>query len=152
MAESIECSMPQLHLESSGKRFAPLLQRRGETGYSAGTTVQDRRRHQRLLHKSELHGNLSRANYALAKAGVLGLTKTVAKGEALRVRCNAVAFGMVETADDPPSPDADDSAADDDAPPQGLPPDVAAMWKLAENAEDGGAAAAGTRTRLLGLF
>lgn len=48
---------------------------------------------------SGVHGNPGQANYALAKAGVTGLTKTVAKewGPAFGVRCNAVAFGFVET-------------------------------------------------------
>ena len=75
-----------------------------------------------------LHGAVGQANYAAAKAGILGLTKTVAKEWGpLGVRCNAVAFGMVDTRMTQ-SNDGDDSAADDDAPPQGLPPDVAAMW------------------------
>ena len=43
-------------------------------------------------------GNAGQANYSSAKAGVTGLTKTVAKEwGALKVNCNAVAFGFVET-------------------------------------------------------
>jgi 3-oxoacyl-[acyl-carrier protein] reductase len=43
-------------------------------------------------------GNSGQANYSAAKAGVTGLTKTVAKEwGALKVNCNAVAFGFVET-------------------------------------------------------
>lgn len=47
---------------------------------------------------SGLHGNAGQANYATAKMGVIGLTKTVAKewGQ-FNVRCNAVAFGTIET-------------------------------------------------------
>jgi 3-oxoacyl-[acyl-carrier protein] reductase len=43
-------------------------------------------------------GNAGQANYSSAKAGVTGLTKTIAKewGQ-FRVNCNAVAFGFVET-------------------------------------------------------
>ncbi len=43
-------------------------------------------------------GNAGQANYAAAKAGVTGLTKTVAKewGQ-FKVNCNAIAFGFVET-------------------------------------------------------
>jgi 3-oxoacyl-[acyl-carrier protein] reductase len=43
-------------------------------------------------------GNAGQANYSAAKAGVTGLTKTVAKewGQ-FKVNCNAVAFGFVET-------------------------------------------------------
>ncbi|KAI9311491.1 hypothetical protein BX666DRAFT_1995640 [Dichotomocladium elegans] len=47
---------------------------------------------------SGLHGNVGQANYATAKAGVLGLTKTVAKEWGrFGVRCNTVAFGWVDT-------------------------------------------------------
>ena len=45
-----------------------------------------------------LHGNIGQANYAAAKAGVVGLTKTCAKEGALRnIRCNAIAPGMIES-------------------------------------------------------
>jgi 3-oxoacyl-[acyl-carrier protein] reductase len=46
-----------------------------------------------------LHGNAGQANYALAKAGVTGLTKTIAKewGPAFGVRANTVAFGYITT-------------------------------------------------------
>ncbi|KAK3827970.1 MAG: hypothetical protein J3Q66DRAFT_291726 [Benniella sp.] len=47
---------------------------------------------------SGLHGNLGQANYATAKAGIIGLTKTIAKEwGAFGVRCNTVAFGYVDT-------------------------------------------------------
>ncbi|GAA5869568.1 hypothetical protein JCM8547_001523, partial [Rhodosporidiobolus lusitaniae] len=43
---------------------------------------------------SGLHGNVGQASYATAKAGVEGLTKTVAKEWGpFGVRCNTVAFG-----------------------------------------------------------
>jgi len=43
-------------------------------------------------------GNAGQANYAAAKAGVTGLTKTLAKewGQ-FKINCNAIAFGFVET-------------------------------------------------------
>lgn len=43
-------------------------------------------------------GNAGQANYAAAKNGVVGLTKTVAKewGQ-FKINCNAVAFGFVDT-------------------------------------------------------
>jgi 3-oxoacyl-[acyl-carrier protein] reductase len=43
-------------------------------------------------------GNAGQANYSAAKAGVTGLTKTIAKewGQS-KVNCNALAFGFVET-------------------------------------------------------
>ncbi|CAN5393888.1 3-oxoacyl-ACP reductase FabG [soil metagenome] len=43
-------------------------------------------------------GNPGQANYASGKAGVVGLTKTVAKEwGSFKINCNAVAFGFVET-------------------------------------------------------
>ena len=45
-----------------------------------------------------LHGNIGQINYATAKMGIVGLTKTVAKEWGLfGIRCNAVAFGMIDT-------------------------------------------------------
>ncbi len=47
---------------------------------------------------SGMMGNPGQANYSSAKAGLIGLTKTVAKEIASRgVRCNAVAPGFIET-------------------------------------------------------
>ena len=47
---------------------------------------------------SGLHGNVGQANYATAKMGIVGLTKTVAKEWGrFGIRCNAVAFGFMET-------------------------------------------------------
>ncbi|WP_413476081.1 3-oxoacyl-[acyl-carrier-protein] reductase [Latilactobacillus fuchuensis] len=44
------------------------------------------------------HGNAGQANYAASKAGIIGLTKSVAKEGAKRhVRCNAIAPGMIAT-------------------------------------------------------
>ena len=45
-----------------------------------------------------LMGNPGQANYAAAKAGLIGLTKTVAKELASRtITCNAVAPGFIQT-------------------------------------------------------
>lgn len=47
---------------------------------------------------SGTHGNAGQANYATAKAGVVGLTKTIAKEWGMfNVRCNALAFGFIAT-------------------------------------------------------
>lgn len=43
-------------------------------------------------------GNAGQANYAASKAGIIGLTKSVAKELAARgITCNAIAPGFVET-------------------------------------------------------
>jgi 3-oxoacyl-[acyl-carrier protein] reductase len=45
-----------------------------------------------------LRGKFGQANYAAAKAGIVGLTKTVARELAkFNVNCNAVAPGLIET-------------------------------------------------------
>ncbi|KAI8667713.1 hypothetical protein NW754_004794 [Fusarium falciforme] len=48
---------------------------------------------------SGVHGNAGQLNYALAKAGVTGFTKTIAKewGPMFGVRANTVAFGHIST-------------------------------------------------------
>ncbi|KOS21821.1 3-oxoacyl-reductase FabG [Escovopsis weberi] len=48
---------------------------------------------------SGVHGNAGQINYALAKAGITGFTKTIAKewGPRFGVRANAVAFGRIAT-------------------------------------------------------
>lgn len=90
-----------------------------------------------------LHGNVGQVNYSFAKAGVIGMTKTIAKEWGrFGVRSNCVAFGMIDTrltnAFDDGSTHRDDvfpleggNASDGDGIeiPQGLPPEVAEMWK-----------------------
>ncbi|OJD19444.1 hypothetical protein AJ78_00618 [Emergomyces pasteurianus Ep9510] len=48
---------------------------------------------------SGIHGNAGQANYAVGKAGMVGLTKTIAKewGPQFGVRANTIAFGLVLT-------------------------------------------------------
>lgn len=45
-----------------------------------------------------LMGNIGQINYSAAKAGIIGLTKTVAKEwQRFGITCNAVAYGIVQT-------------------------------------------------------
>lgn len=47
---------------------------------------------------SALHGNIGQANYAAAKAGLIGLTKSLAKEWArYNITVNTVAFGLIKT-------------------------------------------------------
>lgn len=48
---------------------------------------------------SGVHGNAGQANYAVAKSGINGLTKTIAKewGPKFGVRANSVSFGNIMT-------------------------------------------------------
>jgi 3-oxoacyl-[acyl-carrier protein] reductase len=47
---------------------------------------------------SGTHGSSGQVNYSTAKAGVLGLTKTIAKELGpFNIRCNALAFGLIDT-------------------------------------------------------
>ncbi|KAI1434695.1 short-chain dehydrogenase [Xylaria sp. CBS 124048] len=48
---------------------------------------------------SGVNGNAGQINYAMAKAGVTGMTKTIAKewGPSFGVRANTIAFGLIQT-------------------------------------------------------
>ena len=71
---------------------------------------------------SGLHGNVGQANYATAKMGVVGLTKTVAKEWGrFGVRCNAVAFGFIDTRMTRPKDGGETATVGDRAVPQGIP-------------------------------
>ncbi len=82
---------------------------------------------------SGLHGNAGQANYAAAKAGITGLTKTIAREWGpLGVRANAVAFGMIDTRMTSAFEEEQTVEVDGSAVPQGLPPHVARAWQTKE--------------------
>ncbi|MBO8163481.1 MAG: SDR family oxidoreductase [Brevibacillus sp.] len=78
------------------REAAPYLRDAGKADSEAG-----RIHYRKIVNVSSvagLMGNVGQANYAAAKAGIIGLTKTVAKEwAAFQVNCNAVAFGFIDT-------------------------------------------------------
>jgi 3-oxoacyl-[acyl-carrier protein] reductase len=73
-------------------------------------------------------GSAGQANYSSAKAGLLGLTKTLAKewGQ-FKINCNAVAFGFVETRLIAENDGANAIEVDGERFPLGIPPQLRAM-------------------------
>jgi 3-oxoacyl-[acyl-carrier protein] reductase len=75
---------------------APFLRDAGKADREAGREVF--RKVVNVTSISGTQGNVGQANYSAAKAGLVGLTKTLAREWGpLRVNVNAVAFGFVET-------------------------------------------------------
>ena len=75
---------------------APYLRDAGKADREAGREIF--RKVVNVASISGTQGNLGQANYSAAKAGLVGLTKTLAREwGAFRVNVNAVAFGFVET-------------------------------------------------------
>jgi len=120
------------------RAFAPLLRDAGKAELEQHGRVVNDRCIINVSSTTGLHGNVGQINYAFAKAGVIGMTKTMAKewGK-FGVRCNAVAYGMIDTRltsafENDDDDDGDDNESNDNdkiSIPQGLPPDVAAMWE-----------------------
>ncbi len=80
---------------------------------------------------SGLHGNAGQANYATAKMGLVGLTKTVAKewGQ-FGIRCNAVVFGMIETRLTKPKEQGDEIEVDGQKVTLGVPGSLLSMMPM----------------------
>ncbi|GAA6036255.1 hypothetical protein JCM8097_006861 [Rhodosporidiobolus ruineniae] len=80
---------------------APFRLIREVAPYMRSKDPKDRTKNRSIINVSStsgLHGNVGQANYATAKMGVVGLTKTVAKEWGpFGVRCNTVAFGYITT-------------------------------------------------------
>ena len=75
---------------------APYLREAGKADQEAGREVF--RKVVNVTSISGTQGNLGQANYSAAKAGLVGLTKTLAREWGpFKVNVNAVAFGFVET-------------------------------------------------------
>ena len=75
---------------------APYLRDAGKADKEAGREIF--RKVVNVTSISGTQGNLGQANYSAAKAGLVGLTKTLAREwGAFKVNVNAVAFGFVET-------------------------------------------------------
>jgi len=69
---------------------APYMRKKGETGVNRSIV--------NVSSTSGLHGNVGQANYAAAKAAVVGLSKTIAKEWGpFGVRANTIAFGYIMT-------------------------------------------------------
>ncbi|KAM0747834.1 short-chain dehydrogenase/reductase SDR [Meredithblackwellia eburnea MCA 4105] len=74
------------------REAAPYFRTKDPKGLAANKSIVN------VSSTSGLHGNVGQTNYAIAKAGVVGLTKTVCKEwGAFNVRCNTVAFGYITT-------------------------------------------------------
>ena len=83
---------------------APFLREAGKADREAGREVF--RKVVNVTSISGIQGNVGQANYSAAKAGLVGLTKTLAREWGpFRVNVNAVAFGFVETRLTAPSDD-----------------------------------------------
>jgi len=79
------------------REAAPYMREAGKAEIDATGKAEDRSIIN-ISSTSGLHGNFGQANYATAKMGIVGLTKTVAKEWGLfGVRCNALAFGLIKT-------------------------------------------------------
>jgi 3-oxoacyl-[acyl-carrier protein] reductase len=83
---------------------APFLREAGKADREAGREVF--RKVVNVTSISGIQGNVGQANYSAAKAGLVGLTKTLAREWGpFKVNVNAVAFGFVETRLTAPSDD-----------------------------------------------
>lgn len=79
------------------RKLSPFMRDRARQEMEeTGTT-----KHRKIINVSSTsgtHGNIGQVNYATAKAGVVGMTKTIAREWGrFHINCNAVAFGFIDT-------------------------------------------------------
>ena len=113
------------------RSLAPHIREAARAEIEAGGTPRDRAI-VNVASTSGLHGNVGQANYAAAKAGIEGLTKTVAKEWGpLGIRANAVAFGMIDTRMTNAFAEGDGGAVSvgGESVPQGMPKHAVQMWQ-----------------------
>lgn len=101
---------------------APYLREPGKRELAAGEPFSENRVIVNISSTSGLHGNVGQINYATAKMGVVGLTKTVAREWGrFGVRCNAVAFGYIDTRMTGPKDGSEVATVDGQEIAQGIP-------------------------------
>jgi 3-oxoacyl-[acyl-carrier protein] reductase len=77
---------------------APYMREKAKQEIQSNGTPQEPRCIINVSSTSGIHGKAGQANYATAKMGIVGLTKTIAKEWGMfGIRCNAVAFGLIDT-------------------------------------------------------
>jgi len=89
----IHCTVPFKLIQAAGEHMRAMAKAEiKETGKARPRVVLN------ISSTTGVHGNSGQANYATAKSGIIGLTKTVAKewGK-FNIRCNAIAFGFIKT-------------------------------------------------------
>jgi 3-oxoacyl-[acyl-carrier protein] reductase len=87
------------HMRLKGEVISPCLFHSDHAAYACtGEAAKENRSILNVSSTSGLHGNVGQANYAAAKAAVIGLTKTTCKEWGpFGVRANTIAFGLVHT-------------------------------------------------------
>jgi 3-oxoacyl-[acyl-carrier protein] reductase len=93
-------AMLDVHLTASFRmiRAAASLMRYRAISESAAGGLPKTRKIINVSSTSGTRGNIGQVSYATAKAGLIGLTKTVAREwGTFQITCNAVAFGFVDT-------------------------------------------------------
>jgi 3-oxoacyl-[acyl-carrier protein] reductase len=89
----VHCTAPFRMIRAA----APYMREAAKAEINAGRTPEPRCI-VNVSSTSGTHGNSGQVNYSTAKAGVIGMTKTMAKEwGSFGIRCNAVVFGLIET-------------------------------------------------------